>query len=294
MKRITGKLIQRTPGGKWYVRYTVNGKTTNVSTGKTNKQEAEVERKRIIAPFHLQSQGERLEANIAKLSDTKTQLAAIEEKKNPPLLIRDAWRTFEDSAKRPDSGPATLANYANQWKQFNDWLTDKYPKVTFVKEVNPKIAGAYAAHLLRVKKVTPNTFNKHIRLLDLVFRVVQDSARWTVNPWTKDQITRKTQVAHSRRELTVEELWKVCTDAPGELQLLLAIGIYTGLRRGDCATLRWGEVDLIRGRIVRIPAKTGRRHPEPVIISLHPTLAAMLAAIPADKRTGEYVLPETA
>jgi integrase len=69
--------------------------------------------------------------------------------------------------------------------------------------------------------------------------------------------------------------------------------LYSGLRLGDAATLRWEETDLARRRIVRVPSKTARRNPPPVIIPLHETLAALLSEIPPDMRTG-YVLPETA
>jgi integrase len=65
------------------------------------------------------------------------------------------------------------------------------------------------------------------------------------------------------------------------------------MRLGDCATLRWSEVDLVRGRIVRVPNKTGRSNPKPVTVPLHPTLAAMLAEIPAKQRTGN-VMPRIA
>src|SRR5208282_2951826 len=74
---------------------------------------------------------------------------------------------------------------------------------------------------------------------------------------------------------------------------LLALGIYSGLRLGDCATLRWGEVDLPRAMIRRIPNKTARRNPKPVIVPIHPILRDMLAVTPLDQRR-EYVLPEMA
>jgi integrase len=100
-------------------------------------------------------------------------------------------------------------------------------------------------------------------------------------------------VTNSRRELTIDELRKICQAATGELQTLLALGIYSGLRLGDCATLRWGEVDLPRGMIRRIPNKTARRNPKPVIIPIHPILRDMLSITPLNKRS-EYVLPEMA
>jgi len=107
------------------------------------------------------------------------------------------------------------------------------------------------------------------------------------------EIQRKRLVTNSRRELTIDELRKICQTAMGELQTLLALGIYSGLRLGDCAMLRWGEVDLSRGIIRRIPNKTARRNPKPVIVPIHPILREMLSVTPLDKH-GEYVLPEMA
>jgi integrase len=100
-------------------------------------------------------------------------------------------------------------------------------------------------------------------------------------------------VTNSRRELTIDELRKICQAATGELRTLLALGIYSGLRLGDCATLRWGEVDLPRVMMRRIPNKTARRNPKPVIVPIHPILRDMLASTPLKQR-GEYVLPEMA
>jgi integrase len=71
------------------------------------------------------------------------------------------------------------------------------------------------------------------------------------------------------------------------------LGLYTGLRLGDCATLRWGEVDLDLGLIRRIPNKTARRNPKPVLVPIHPVLSGLLAETPAKQRR-DYVLPNTA
>ena len=77
------------------------------------------------------------------------------------------------------------------------------------------------------------------------------------------------------------------------MRLLFAVGIYTGLRLGDAATLRWAEVDLRRRIIRRIPNKVARRNPRPVIIPIHPSLGAMLTEVSSGELT-EDVLPETA
>jgi integrase len=130
-----------------------------------------------------------------------------------------------------------------------------------------------------------------LNLLTLVFRVLKNKARLVGNPW--EDIQRKRLTAQGRRELTVEELRTVCQSATGELRALLGLGVYTGLRLGDCSTLRWCEVDLARNVIRRIPNKTARRNPKPVIVPIHPTLLEMLAN-PAPAQRAEYVLPEIA
>jgi site-specific recombinase XerD len=65
------------------------------------------------------------------------------------------------------------------------------------------------------------------------------------------------------------------------------------LRLGDCATLKWNEVDLKRQQIRRVPRKTARRKPVATVIPIHPVLADILAEIPANER-GAYVNPKTA
>ncbi len=120
-----------------------------------------------------------------------------------------------------------------------------------------------------------------------MFRVLARKAGVTSNPWA--DISRKTENKQSRRELTVEELNTICNKATGELQALLILGIYTGLRLGDCCTLRWSEVDLVRGIILRVPNKTARRKDIPVHIPIHPTLQAFLEQTPKRRRSGHVL-----
>jgi integrase len=159
-----------------------------------------------------------------------------------------------------------------------------------LRDVTRAVAEEYAASLNH-GRLSAGTFNKHLNLLKLVFRVLKDKGRVTVNPWA--DIQRKRNVAQGRRELTIEELRNVCQSATGDLRVLFGLGIYSGMRLGDCATLRWAEVDMARNIIRRIPNKTARRNPKPVIVPIHPVLKEMLETT-ATKQCGDYVLPEIA
>jgi integrase len=294
MKHRTGHLFKR--GDTFYLFWKVNGKVFSKAlrddSGKpiTTKREAEEARIKLMAPFTVAEETAALESIAGKLEGRKAELAKWEDEQHPPSSIRQAWSDYLASPNRPDSGKSTLRQYEFQWQAFADWMKEKHADAPTLREVTKEIAEEYASSMNH-GRFSPSTYNKHLNLLTLVFRVVKHKAKLTGNPW--EEIQRKRMVTNSRREMTIDELRKVCQAATGELQTLLALGIYSGLRLGDCATLRWGEVDLPRGMIRRIPNKTARRNPKPVIVPIHPILLDMLASTPLDKR-GEYVLPEIA
>jgi integrase len=223
------------------------------------------------------------------LENRKGELVKVAEAKAGELTVAGAWEKYLVASNRPDSGKGTLGHYAGQWQRFVDWMVEEHPDTPALRGVTSEMADAYAVDLAAV--CSASTFNKHIALLTLVCRVLAKSAMMTVNPFS--EVRRKRAVQHGRRELTVEELRRVCTDATGEMRTLLAVGTYTGLRLGDCATLNWSECDLVRGLIRRIPNKTARRTPRPVLVPIHGALAAILAETPEKARRG-YVLPEFA
>jgi integrase len=294
MKHRTGHLFKR--GNNFYVFWRVNGRAFSKALRDVNgnpitsKREAEEARAKVMAPFAVADEVAALESIVGKLEGRQAELAEWEDKQNPPLTIRQAWSAFLTSPNRPDSGDSTLRQYEFQWQAFADWMNEKHADKLTLRDVTKEIAEEYASSLNH-GKLSPSTYNKHLNLLTLVFRIVKHKGKLTANPW--EDIQRKRIVTNSRRELTIDELRNVCQAATGELRVLLALGIYTGLRLGDCATLRWAEVDLPRGLIRRIPNKTARRNPKPVIVPLHPVLRDMLSETPLDQRA-EFVLPETA
>ena len=287
-KHRTGNLFQR--GNVWWLKYMIEGRLIRQSLETTDEAKAETKRQEIMRPFMASSRADALAVVQAKLSDERTQILMEHDEANPPLAIAEAWDAYLAAPSRPDSGAKTLRQYESHADQFLAWTKEQHPPALFMRDVSRNIAETYATHLTK-RELSANRFNKHIRFLELMFRALYDKARLTLNPW--ENIRRKRQSPQSRRELTVDELRRVCSSTKGEMRLLLAIGIYTGLRLGDATTLRWGEVDLKRGVIRRIPNKTASRNPKPIHIPIHSALAAILNELP-QKGRGDYVLPETA
>lgn len=305
--RGTGRLYKRTKDGTehpaeskvegvFWIQYTLNGKRKrHALTGKDGKpitdlRQAEAERKRLTAPLRAGKREEQLEALTAALAQAEAETERATEEAAPLIPISQAWNAFIDSEERPDeTGERTLKDYASYFKAFTEWLKENVPEAKDLRDITPQIAQDYAKQIAK-GEASPNTFNKHTSFLRLFFRVLGPSAGLKGNPF--DKIRRKSLKTQSRRELTIAELREILTTAKGELQTLLALGTFTGLRLGDCCTLKWGEVDLDRGLIRRIPNKTAKSG-KPVLIGIPPTLADVLAMIPTDSRKG-YVLPKYA
>jgi len=144
-----------------------------------------------------------------------------------------------------------------------------------------------------------STFNKHINALALIWRHVarHNKARITMNPWMFDEETgagirritlNHAERPHTRRALTETEVCALINAAQGEMRVLIAVGIYTGLRLGDAALLNWSSIDRVTGIINVRSRKTDTE----TRAAVHPTLARILE-YETDKRTG-YVMPKIA
>ena len=276
-------------GRVWRARWTVDGKTFTKTTGTSDRREAEKILAEIIAPFAAKSDAERLENLAVKIEGRKAEIRRYEDSR-PALALADGFEAYRRSRERPDTGAATLDMYESQYNRLVRWAADNAPDAKEMRNFTRATADAFATYL--AGELSPNSFNKYITLFRRMWDVLAEEGRMTENPWTK--IRHMALATHTRRELTVEELARVCGSVTGEMRLLFAVGIYTGLRLGDCALLEWGAIDLARNRIMTIPRKTARHaNGKPVVIPLHPTLAALLAEIPPDARTG-YLLPDLA
>lgn len=286
MKKRTGYIFKR--GNVYWLRYEIAGRRHSESLHTSSRRKADTEAAKIMAPLTAADKVEALrtiKSNIEAASDTAARLL---DERNPPLTIAKGFDAFLESEVRPrKAGEQTLAAYASHWRTFTAWMGENHKAALFLRDVTPEMAAGYIRHLAKLH-LSGNRINKQARFLKTLFRVLRKPGRYTENPF--DEIARREQIGHTKRPLTIEELKAVIEQSEGELQTLFMLGTFTGLRLADAATLRWDETDLARGIIRRIPSKT-RRNGQPVIIGIPGILSEHLAAL---KRSGPYVLPETA
>lgn len=280
MKHRTGYVYKR--GNIFWLQYRIEGRVVKQSLDTTDPEEAEEKRKKIMRPF-MAADLESAHAIVeSKLRVVKDKARTAFEIAHPPLAAVDAWAAFVKSPNRPDSGPATLGAYALQWASLIRWITKEYPDIKQLREVTRETAEEYATHLTG-RGITPNTFNKHVRVCDLVFRILKDKAKIVENPFS--EITRKHLTTQHHRELSTEELKRVCQSATGELRSMLAMGLYLGARLGDAVMMDWGCVDLAKRLIRYTPNKTARRSGDILTVPLHPVLISIFnETLPANRK----------
>ena len=266
-------------------RWVVGGVVFTRSTGTANRRKAERMLAEFVAPFLARERTSWLEHLSARIRGSEEEAAEAEGRS---LGIDSAWEAYLASAERPDTGPATLRDYRIKVGRLVRWLRERHPSVTELRQVTPQMAEEFAALLARGRSA--NTYNKYVIFFRHFWQVLAEKGRLEANPWARIRCRSGRSV--SRRELSDEEVSGLYRNAGGEMRTLFAIGIYTGMRLGDCATLDWSAVDLERGVIELSPRKTSRRGTQ-VLIPVHPFLAGELLRSPnAGCRTGR-VLPET-
>ena len=244
--------LQQEKGGRWTMRVCIKGKRYSRSTRTTDRAKAERFLQRFLAPFGL---GEHR------------------------LPLAEVWLEYVKSPNRNELAATTLNSKRLVWLHFAKWMMQHHLEVSDLSSVTSETIAEYLA-CLRVD-ICATTYNNRVCVLREIFRVLANKAGIEGDPW--EGVRLRPDDAHSRRELTLDELRRLLEaaskvrDVDQGWHTLFLVGIYTGLRLGDCCKLDWRNVDLTHDVIQLIPSKTRRHaHGQPVTIPIHPVLRAAL------------------
>ena len=200
------------------------------------------------------------------------------------------WTTYLVSSEAARLTPIVLKSRRAALRHFSLWMRDCHPEVADAAGVTRQIADEYIAAYGVGRAAF--SFNMRATSLKSIFRVMLDGVKDAENPW--DAIKMRIIDGHSRRELSHEEVRRIiaAADAFGaEWRVLIALGIYTGLRLGDCCLLSWENVNIVTGLIHVVPQKTRRySHGRSVTIPIHEQLLSALVKSGDAMRSG-FVMP---
>lgn len=241
--------LQREKSGRWTMRVGINGKRYCQSTRTKDRDQAERVLQRFLAPFGL---GEHR------------------------LPLADVWLEYVKSPKRNELAKATMDSKRCVWMHFARWMEHFYLPVKDLAGVTSDMVAEYLACLR--DDLCGSSYNNRVCVLREIFHVLAKKAGLEEDPW--EGVRLRPDDCHSRRELTIDELKRLLSVARKEGEewhKLILIGIYTGLRLGDCCRLDWSSINIAQGVIQLVPTKTKRHaHGKPVTIPVHQALGASL------------------
>lgn len=310
MARTTkGRIYTRGKKGYYYLQYYVKGKEYRVAlkdgNGEniTTAREAEKAAKKLLHPLFMREEAARIEKVSEALATAEQKAEAAEqEAANSKAAIAKGWELFYSCPKRPRScrkytlneipRTSTVANYRAYYRKFSAWMQKHHRTTRLLSDVTEAQAIEFIGWIKTGN--ASGTVNKYLQFLKCFYKTIIAAGKITCkNPFA--EIEPEELTYNSKKPLTVEQIASLLDNAEGELKTLIALGYFTGLRRGDCCTLLWSEVDLLRQIIERIPRKiVGRvkdKSQAVVKVGIAPLLAGLLAETPANDRRG-YVLPE--
>ena len=309
----TGTLRLR--GSTYWAQWKHDGRPYAVSLGTKDAKEA---KSRFAQQMTLVKASILDGSHTTKFGPKSTRFDTPSEDGDVALSV--AWECFAASPRRPDCSPETLLQYGYQFGRFVDWAAKNRPNARMLSHVDEGVAEAYATQLEH--QVSPSTFNRHRDLLLMVFRVLRDrNGHSPSNPWAAIQ-RKHAKNGNGRREFDDEELRRIFLtlekrtegiqlvwgedgtikehalgdhdrDSAGEMLTVATLGLYTGMRLGDCCRLRWDEVDLGKKVIFRRPSKTARRSGRSVVVPIHSDLLRRLLVVKPDAAKG-FVSPRKA
>ena len=293
-KWVTKDGVERTSKA-YYCRFQITGKDYLRSTGKARRSDALAEMHRIMDIARSGVSSERCFLDLQRSIDHRPEAEQSELRQGfarrlmqgigEKLAVADVWDTW---LKHPNSGnpsAITVKGYLGYWNRFKTWVDGE--GIEYLHEVTPGHAENYASYLWG-SGISPRTFNGHAKFLKSLFNVLRRVASVELNPF--EDIRLRELFTESRRSFTVRELETVFSESKGDLRYLVALGVFTGMRMGDCVCLRWDEVDLKAGLIRHVPFKTRRKGKE-VVVPVHAMLAPLLAKLRKTRR-GKYLFPD--
>jgi len=199
-------------------------------------------------------------------------------RKKPEVLFEDHAKEFLDLYSKQNK---------RSWKR--DEISLNHLKEFFksknLSEITPDLIEKYRLKR-RADGVSPSTINRELACLKTCFSKAVEWEKAERNPAAK--IKKFHEPNAKERILTVEEMKRLLDAASPEIRPVLIIALNTGMRRGEILSLRWRDVDFVKGFILIEDSKSGRSRKVPMNGLVFETLRTM-------NRDREFVFenPET-
>ncbi|MGA8655133.1 MAG: site-specific integrase [Chthoniobacterales bacterium] len=224
-----------------------NGIRRCVSTGTSNRREA----RKIADTYEAAARTKRT------LLQTQKVIERLHEEMTGETISRVTIRSrVVDwlATKKPEIASASLAFYQNSLGKLLDFLGPKADAP--LSEVTKADIIAFRNRLLT--QVSAKTANHDLRAVKTLFKSAREDDVIVEDPAASVKRAQSKTMLATKRSFTLDELRAVLDVADPEWKSMILFGLYTGQRLADVATVRWGNVDLVRGEIRLTTRKTDK------------------------------------
>ncbi len=235
------------------------------------------------------------------------------------IATAEAFELANGKPNVPNVSEKHLQRKRKRWSDFCRYLRDNF-KIITIDEVTPSHAEQYVSYMrakgywhkpTKICLVNPDEPDVQKLSNTTINRAVMD-CRWVFNQLARDlgysasdnpfcDIAKLKEEPVQREVFTDDDLRAIFRNPPPLMEALFTIGLCTGLREGDVATLRWREIitynkdargkpDFYAAEIERVTRKTKAA----VSIPVEKELADFLSRQWEISGDQEYVLPEAA
>ncbi len=263
-----------------------DGRRTQRSTKLTNKSKAQK------LANEWQKAADDAKAGRLVEGQARRVFNAMLEQIGQDLIDQESTEQFLRQWLETKENPRTQARYSHTVESFLNTLGAKRKKpvsaVTY-RDVLAYLsarekAGVSGKTLLCDAKNLNTPFNKARRLGFILS-----------NPVEKALALRPVGGEAQERDIfTADQVAKLLEAASPEWRTVILLGFYTAARIGDCARMRWDNVDFGKGVVVFDQTKTKKGKGSRVVCPLHPQLERHLMELAGTDEPQEFLAPDLA
>jgi len=232
----------------------------------------------------------RMTLNASKARKYIAELVRISTGEDIPEFSIKSWTEEWLARKLPSVAASTSKRYKCNTKGFLEWLGERADRP--LESVTVSDVRKFKEHLSAEGR-SDRTCQFYLADIGSVFRAAVREGILLHNP--VPAVAAKSDEAEVKREpFSQEEVTQLLHHAPNEeWRGLILLGAFTGLRLKDAASLDWGNVNLVKGTITLIPAKTARKK-RMLTIPMHPEVRKFLTKAKKAQQSLGPVFPSAA
>ena len=203
------------------------------------------------------------------------------------VFTLEAWFDHFVKGKQKSSAAATGKRHAQMMREFVEFLGPR-AKLGVAAITSRDIAAFRDAR--ESLGFAPSTLNVGLQAISAAFNAALKQGHVSVNPCLAVEPLR--DKPQRKAVFTPEQVSALVKTAKGDWKGLVLVAFYIGARLGDCANLRWRNVDLVSEiKTIRFqPGKGGRE----VVTVIHPALEDYLLSLSAPKSDDAFLFPSLA